>query len=352
MLDRLVADGPELGLQVAAYVNGKLTVNAWAGIADASTGQPVDEDTLFPVYSSTKGVAATIIHILAERGQLSYDEPIASIWPEFAANGKSAITLRHALSHSAGIPQMPTGITAPDLVDWTAMCERVAALTPQWTPGTRIEYHAVTYGWILGEVARRVDGRPFEQMLKEEVADRIGVEAMYCGAPDEVDARIATIVEPEPMMVEDDGLPKAIPHYVTPLGYWMNRPEGRRACIPASTGVMSANAIAKHYAALLPGGVDGVELLPASRIKTATTPQTLEHPENDDYPKNWGLGYQLGGEGSIYGGIDAFGHGGYGGSIGFADPVLGLAVGVTKNHFNALGTTQDIVNELRAHLRR
>lgn len=354
LIDRLVAEGKERGLQVAAYVDGKLVVNASAGVADASTGRLVDERTLFPVFSVTKGVAATIIHRLVERGLLAYDETIATYWPEFAARGKESITLQQALNHSAGLPQMPRPLTFTELNDWDAMCARIADLTPLWTPGTRIEYHAITYGWLVGEVARRVDGRPFGQLLAEEIARPLGVEdAMFVGIPDDVESRIAILEEPGAVPMPDDGSPQSIPAWMWPLHTWMNRPDARRACIPASNGIMSALALACHYAALLPGGVDaidgidGVELLPASRVRLATVPQKPEHPENDDYPRNRALGYSVGLDESRPGLVRTFGHGGYGGCNAFAEPDRRLAIAINKNLLNQHDSASEIVQEIR-----
>lgn len=351
LLDSLVAEGKERGLQVAAFVDGQLVVSAWAGVANSESGQLVDEETLFPVFSTTKGIAATIIHLLAERGALSYDDPISRVWPEFRANGKERITLRQAMNHSSGIPQMPAGISYADLCDWDVMCRKIAALAPMWPPGTRMEYHAMTYGWILGEVARRVDGRPFPQMLADEIRRPLGIESMYAGIPDEVESRVALLEEYEiEAPPPDDGKPQAVPASLGPLHALMNRPDVRRACIPATNGIMSALAIARHYAALLPGGVDGVRLLPHERVRIATEMQKPDHPENDDYPRTWGLGYILGGNGSLYGDASAFGHTGYGGSFGFADPQCGLAVGLTKNLFHREDTPRMIVDELRSSI--
>jgi CubicO group peptidase (beta-lactamase class C family) len=228
------------------------------------------------------------------------------------------------------------------------MCSRVADLAPLWTPGTRIEYHALTYGWILGEVARRVDGRNFARLLREEITQPLGTEGIFVGIPDEAESRVARLEEHNPAPPPpDDGTPQSVPSSLGPIFAWMNRPDVRRACIPASNGVMSALAIARHYAALLPGGVDGIQLLPDERIRLATEPQKPEHPENADYPKNWGLGYAIGGEGSLFGGPRAFGHGGYGDSTGFADPEAGMAVGLTKNLYNGDRTTRVVLETLR-----
>jgi hypothetical protein len=141
LLDQLVERDIECGLQAAAYFNGELIVDAWAGVADPASGRKVEAETLFTVWSCGKGVAATIIHLLVERGLLTYDTPLASVWPEFGTHGKQAITMRHVLTHTAGIPQIPDGISPADLLDWATMCRRVADLEPLWPPGTAMAYH-------------------------------------------------------------------------------------------------------------------------------------------------------------------------------------------------------------------
>lgn len=347
LLNNLVADGRERGMQVAAYVDGRLAVNAWAGVADASSGRLVDEGTLFPVYSTGKGMTATLIHQIVERGLISYETPIAEVWPEFGTHGKDRITLRQALNHSSGIPQMPAGLSHAELCDWDTMCRKIAELEPLWTPGTRMEYHAMTFGWILGEVARRVDGRPFAKLLEEEICRPLGIKTMFAGIPDEVESLVAMLEESGAKPPLDDGKPQSVPVFIRPLGAWMNRPDARRACIPASNGIMNALAIARHYAALLPGGVDGIELLPPERVRLATVMQKPEHPANEDYPKDSGLGYHIGGNGAYYGNASAFGHGGYGGSDGFADPELRLAVGWTRNLFANEWPWRPILDALR-----
>lgn len=170
---------------------------------------------------------------------------------------------------------------------------------------------------------------------------------MFAGIPDDVEPRVAVLEEYglEPQQ-PDDGLPRSVPLALGPLHAWMNRPDVRRACIPASNGIMNAVAIARHYAALLPGGVDGIHLLTPERIKLATEPQKPDHPQSEDYRKDWGLGYHTGGE--LYRDESAFGHGGYGGSNGFADPRCRLAVGLTKNLFHKDDTVKLIIDELRS----
>jgi CubicO group peptidase (beta-lactamase class C family) len=350
LLNQFVEEDLERGLQVAVYLHGELIVDACAGVADPATGRKVDSDTLFPIFSTTKGIAATLVHLLVERGKLSYETPIAGVWPEFAAHGKGGITLRHALNHSASLALMPLGVTRADLSDWSTMCAKIAALKPVTPPGAEMAYHAITYGWILGEVARRVDGRSFGQMLREEICLPLGLtRSLFVGIPDDVEPLVA-ILERKPADASpamDDSIPQAIPSLLQPLHDWMNRSDARRACIPASNGIMTARAIARHYAALLPGGVDGVELLPPSRIRSALAPQAYANMLPDDPPLNQRLGYTVGHASSL----SAFGHNGYGGSVGFADLERGLAFGFARNRFDHEGTLPRILETLREAVR-
>ncbi len=349
MLQGYTADGTERGVQLAVYWRGRLVVHAWAGTADVRDGRPVRADTLFPIYSTGKGILATIIHRLVERGALAYDQAIASVWPEFAAHGKEHITIAEALNHSAGIPQVPAVENMAEFHNWDAMCRKVAALVPRWPPGTRMEYHAITYAWILGETARRITGKTVPELLRDEICRPLGITEFYLGIPDTVESRVAFLEGAawQPPAVEDP----AIPNWLGSLVDWMNRPDARRACIPASNGIATAEAIARHYAALLPGGVNGVELLPPSRVALAAALQKPALSQDQDYPKCWGLGYQIGGPGSAYGESPrAFGHAGYGGSIGFADPTCDLAVGLTKNWFHAPDGVGRILDEIRREI--
>jgi CubicO group peptidase (beta-lactamase class C family) len=147
----------ETGIAVAAYYRGELVVDAFAGAADPSSGKLVDEHTLFSVFSVTKGVTALALHIQADRGLLNVQEPIARYWPEFANNGKESTTIEQALSHRAGIPQMPKGVTPELMANWDWMVEQIAQHTPIFPPGTANSYHVLVWGWILGEVVIRTD---------------------------------------------------------------------------------------------------------------------------------------------------------------------------------------------------
>lgn len=355
LLATLVREGKERGVQLAAYVDGELVVDAWAGIADPASQRPVTGDTLFPVFSATKGVAATLIHWLVERGQLTYDTPVAEVWPEFAAHGKAGITVRHVLNHTAGLPNIPMGIGLPELLDWETMCRAMAELSPVSAPGTQMCYHAVTFSWLVGEVARRVDGRRFAQMLDEEICRPLNLTGLFVGIPAEVEPRVAILEEVfapgQTPARPDDSVPQSIPGWMWPLVTWMNRPDVRRACIPASNGIMTARALARHYAALLPGGVGGVELLPPERVRLATQLQVPSVNPADGAQQRRGLGYLLGGDPNLMGSRPAaFGHGGYGGALGFADPDYRLAVGFTKNFYSPNNSASQVLCELRESL--
>lgn len=334
LLNNLVAEGKERGVQATVYLDGQLVVDAWAGVADVRTGRSVDGDTLFPVFSTTKGIFSTVIHILAERGKIDYDTPIAHYWPEFAANGKENILVRHALAHTAGIPYMPEGVTADQICDWDFMCAAVAQLKPASPPGVKQAYHAITFGWIVGEVARRVDGRSVPQLLADEICRPLGITRMFCGIPDEVEPETAFLEFSSKVSVASPPPPHDIPPFMMPLHEQMNRPEVRRAPQPGYGGIMSARAVARHYAALLPGGVDGVELIPPSRVKIAIEEQ-IPSGGYGEIDTRKSLGYLLGILAPAMGpSPTAFGHGGHGGSVGFADLRYRLAVGVTRNRLS------------------
>lgn len=349
LLDRLVASGQSSGVQVAAYLDGRLVVDAWAGEADAD-GRMVDGETLFPVYSTSKGIAATAVHRLVERGVLAYDDPIARYWPEFGANGKSAITLRQALNHTAGMPQMPEHGTMADTCDWAGMCRAIAAMPPILPPGTRSIYHAITYGWIIGETASRADGRPFPRILAEEVSRPLGLTGAFIGIPDTVEPRVVAVewlapATPPPAPATPPAPPdpiteRSIPAWVQPLEAWINRPDVRRACIPASNGIMNARSVAKHYAALTGGTVDGVRLLSDATIAEAT------RATGPDLRR--GLGYGLYGPDADPGAV--FGHGGYGGSNAFADRRTRFAFCLARRRMSDPGSADPVASEIRAAL--
>lgn len=343
VLDAAVADGSESAVQVAAYLRGEMLVDAWAGPA----AWRVDGHTLFPFFSTGKGIAATAVHRLVERGVLSWDDPIARHWPEFAAAGKGGITLRHALNHTAGLPMMPETPSAASVTDWDAMCAFLAASAPLHAPGAHRHYHAITYSWLLGETARRADGRDFGRIIAEEVCRPLGIDTLFFGLPASARARCvdaeqvlppAVAVSPPPP--PDPVAQRAIPPWVWPLEDWINRDDIRQACIPASNGMGNARALARHYASLVGKGVAGVRLLGDATIAAATRWDPLVDGAVPGAGR-WGLGYGLQGPDEAPGAV--FGHGGYGGSTGFVDVRNGLAVGIVKSRMG--GTLTGLIIE-------
>jgi CubicO group peptidase (beta-lactamase class C family) len=340
-IDRLVESGTERGVQVAVYRDGEQMVDAVAGLADPASGRPVDAGTVFYNYSIVKGATATIAHILAERGLFGYDTPVAELWPEFAAHGKQAVTMRQVLNHTAGVPGVPLDSTVEDLCDWDKMCAAIADAELWWEPGTKVGYHAYTFGYIVGEVVRRATGKPISQVLAEEVAGPLGVAGeLWFGMPASEQHRLARL-EDEPGAAEAAAqmmasLPPDLPMFrsappeLFPGAEFGNRPDILAADIPAG-GKTSARAIARMYAALL-GEVDGVRLLTPERLAEATTVSSSGPDEVFGQPTTWGLGYGIGGPGADP--RDAptvFGLGGVGGSFACGDTASGLAWAVTKN---------------------
>ena len=340
----------EHGLQVSVYHRGELIVDACAGTMAGDDSALVESDTLFPVFSCSKAVTATIIHRLAETGILDYDTPIVQYWPEFAANEKSAITLRHVLTHAAGLWALPTTLDLKTAQDWDAACEQMTTLTPAHEPGANIQYHAITYGWIVGAVACKRTGLSFPELLKREICDPLGITDLYIGLPESEQGRVCTLYEnvDAPDFVEVSGKQaEAIPASVRPLYRMMNRPEIRRASIPATSGITNTKTLAKHFAALLPGGVEGVELLPESRIRIAT--ERPNYPNYHGEPPHWMLGYNTLEDWNLPHRPLTFGHAGYGGSISFADPNRQLAVAITKNHYNTCNHSSQILSLIKQH---
>lgn len=355
-IDQLVDSGAERGLQVAVYQRGKLVVDAVAGIADPSTGRKVTSDTPFYCFSVVKAAASTVAHMLAERGLFAYDTPVVDLWPEFGAHGKQKVTVRHVLSHTAGVPGVPLDTTVEDLCDWNKMCAAIAASELWWEPGTKIGYHAYTFGYIVGEIVRRATGKPISQVLLEEVSGPLGVgNQMYFGMPRSEQHRLA-MLEDAPMdpqalaamasMPPDLPMFKAAPMSLMPNAEFGNRAGILAADIPAG-GKTSARATARMYAALL-GEVDGIRLISPARLREVTTAAATGIDEVFGMPTTWALGYSIGRPGAMDSG-SVFGVGGVGGSFAYGDTSTGIAFAMTKNRltqdFNAAAQLAQLVTD-------
>ncbi|MBW8814195.1 MAG: beta-lactamase family protein [Caulobacterales bacterium] len=349
-MDAAVASGAETGLQVVAYHRGRKVIDLCAGLADPQAGRPVTPDTLFNVYSVTKAVAATALHIQAERGLVDYDAPIATYWPAFAANGKAAATVRHALTHRAGVPQMPAGVTPEMICDWAAMTDAIADLPPLAPPGEKTLYQSMTFGWIVGEIVRRTDpkGRDFRQFVLDEIAQPLGLADLWIGIPDAAEPRVAVMSDrnaDDPVPPDTTLWTQSMPPAVALSPRVFARPDVRRACIPGVGGIFTARDEARFWAMLAEGGaLDGVRLLSADRVAGFST--LREHGDEPD-PVMFGIplpisvgGYWVGGPRVT--GPRAIWHPGAGGSIGWADPDHRLAVAICHNRmFNTRSPDDD-----------
>jgi CubicO group peptidase (beta-lactamase class C family) len=325
-LEQLVVEGPERGLQFAAYQGGALIVDAWAGHMDETDRRPVDGQTLFNMSSCGKGVAATCLHLLVDRGQVSYAAPVAEYWPEFAARGKARITVQQVLSHRSGIPQTPAGSDAAMLVDWARMCAAIAELEPIFEPGTRTAYQAVNFGYLVGEIVRRVDGRPIGEFLQQEIARPLGAESLFFGVPRTALDRVATIGEASVTREQADRPPPTL------QAATFNRDDVRMAAIPSTGAIANARSLARHYALLAQGGeLDGVRLLSPERIRLASALQTEQVDEFYKVAIKRSLGYRLGNDTGPGAGPRAFGHVGNG-MFAYADPDAQTGVAFLRNY--------------------
>lgn len=346
------------GAQMAVYKNGKRVLDVGGGIARKRTGVPVRPDTMFVIFSSTKGMAALAMLMLYERMKFHYDEPVVKYWPSFASQvpDKKMVTIRHIMSHRGGFPNGPSWLTARYWPDREAIRRAMEEVPLAWTPGEKNGYHAMNFGHMVNELIERIDGRDCGRFLAEEVFAPLGVKDFYVGLPEDeaLEARVAWVERPEGGMTaaqltgvtSTDSRPEGgeqppivaagqrltaepdAAHADTPeLSDPFNRPAVWRAVLPAAGGIATARDLAKVYAALALGGeLDGVRLVKKESLDHATTPTTRqgEIDQTIRMPMRWGTGWHMGGYGRG-GSLRTFGHGGMGGQVGFADPDTGLA---------------------------
>lgn len=338
--DAFVADFTEhgeVGAACCAYVGGRKVVDLWGGMADRKTGRPWAEDTLTLVYSTTKGVTAICAHHLAEKGELDLDAPLATYWPEFAAQGKGSVTVRQTMAHRAGLPTLEPKLPVEQALAWEPAVSALAAQAPLWEPGSRHGYHAVTYGWLVGEVIRRVSGRSPGRYLAEEIAGPLGLD-LYIGLPPSEEHRVSRLVPaPAPQMTREAlaALPaeqierlramadpsslvqRALNPTDPPFNF--NKPEVHAAELPGANGIATAAALARLYAATV-GEVDGVRLLSSDTVASATVEQSSGPDEVLGVDTRFGSGFFLHSTFEPLMGPRSFGHSGAGGSLALADP--------------------------------
>ncbi len=303
----------DVGASAAVFVDGEPVVDIWGGFADAARTIPWQRDTITNVWSTTKTMVALCMLILADRGEVDLTAPVARYWPEFAAAGKDGVQLRHVLAHTAGLPDFAPPVTAADLYDWPAVTARLAAQPPRWAPGTTAGYHALTQGFVLGEVIRRVTGRRPGAFFAGEVAGPLGAD-FHIGLPAEHDHRVAPVIAPPAGAAAGAGIRVSD----------SNSPAWRRAQIPAAGGFGNARSVAAVQSVLACGGtVDGVRLLSAAGCEPAWQEQYRGLDQVLDTTMRYGMGYGMYGR--------SVGWGGWGGSLVMVDPDSRMAVAYVMN---------------------
>jgi len=338
-LDELVAGGGEVGLQAAVMKDGVLVADAQSGVTDPAIGKPVSAGSLFFAGSTAKGVLSSLVHALVAAGRLDYDLRLTEVWPEFAANGKGDVTVRHVLMHQAGVPGLPYDLTAEQFCDWQHMCEILATAMPWWPAGTAFGYHAQTFGFLLGETLQRATGARLADLLQGVLSGPLGVaDELHFAVPasllDRVALQVAPLGPPPPRPAPGSPLARAMPPAATPNAAFANRRDVLSAQIP-SMGTMSARAATRLYAALL-GHVPGVRLLSDEQLAAVATvvysgPDRVMEMDN----VSWSLGYSpsrptraASRPGSTFGMV------GTNGSAAYADIDTGVAIALMRNRFS------------------
>ncbi|MBF0677922.1 MAG: beta-lactamase family protein [Devosia sp.] len=340
------ADRPQMGASLHIVRGGETVADLWGGVADARDGRLWEKDTPTTIFSCTKGLVSILAARLVEEGRLDYQAPVAQYWPAFAAAGKENVTVGEALSHQAGLSAPRADLSEDDIVDWDRVVSVLAAQEPLWTLGTGYQYHALTHGWVAGEIVRRVTGKSVGTYFRELIAAPLGVDA-WIGLPDEHAERPAHIRVSQPLQdlwAEEAKKPAPNwPYKAMTLGHALpvdlvsetggfNAARIRTAEIPGAGGIASAEAMATMWSAVV-APTRGVRLLNNATIANATRAQSQGKPVFGGDPpySRWGYGFQLDSEARRYLGDACFGHDGAGGQVGFADPTRQIGFGFVTN---------------------
>ncbi|MCX4678446.1 beta-lactamase family protein [Streptomyces sp. NBC_01433] len=341
--ERNFAERDELGAAVTVLVDGAPVADLWGGWADEARTRRWERETLVNIWSTTKGPTALCAHILADRGLLDLQAPVARYWPEFAAAGKESVLVRHLLSHRSGLAGLRQPHTLAELYDWELTCARLAATEPWWEPGTRSGYHAITYGFLVGEVVRRISGLLPGEFLRQEITGPLGID-FTIGLPEQDTYRVAELVQAKPARAAQAALlaqlePVAVASLLNPATgrAVANTPEWRAAEIPAANGHGTARAVASLYGILAGrGSLEGRRILSREAAERVREGQggcrDLVVGGGFAHETEIALGVWLSGPNRSYGpNPRAVGHDGAGGSCGLADPESGVALGYVMN---------------------
>ena len=317
------AEGLERGARFTLVEAGEVVLDLWAGHADREGRRPFDERTLTTIFSTTKALAALLIARLVDQGRLAYDLPVAEVWPEFAQAGKAAVTVEQALSHQAGLCGFPEPMDPSLWLDWDAICAKLAAMAPLWAVGSASGYHPLTFGYIAGEIFRRVDGRTMGAALREDLAQPFGLD-LWIGLPDSEAARVADLQRPSALPDFGEHNEPTRVAFLTPWSSVGGRSqaEWRRAEIPSANGHATAQALARLMGALADDGwLEGEEILSPALIAEAARERIRGQDLVLPFVMSWGAGFMRNETETPWGpGLRSFGHSGWGGSCAFADP--------------------------------
>jgi CubicO group peptidase (beta-lactamase class C family) len=331
------ARGEEVGASVAVAIGGEPVVDLWGGTRDAAGTLPWLADTICNGMSVGKAVAATCVHVLVDRGLVDLDAPVARYWPEFAANGKAGLLVRWVLDHRAGLPYLTDDLWPGAIYDWQAMTAALAAQAPIWEPGTQPAYHIRTFGFLLGEIVRRVTGKTLGHFFRDEIAEPLGID-FHIGLGDQEIARCAEFVaRPEAPAADPDApFARAGRQWPSPLDY--NSAAFRRAEIPSSNGHGNARSVARFYSILANGGtLDGVRVLGRDIVAQASAEQYTAKEAVIGRTNRQALGFLLNSPAFPIGpSTRAFGQSGMGGAMGMCDPDGRLAFGYIQSKMHSV----------------
>ncbi len=343
VFEQILASGEDVGASVAVAVDGKLVVDLWGGYMDDKRLEAWEKDTIVNVFSSTKTMAALCVLVLADRRDLDLHAPVARYWPEFAANGKSSIEVRHVLGHTAGLSGWEEPMSQEDLYDWDVATSRLAAQAPWWEPGTASGYHATTQGYLLGEIVRRVTGVTIGRFFAKEIAEPLGAD-FHIGLAAEHDHRVARLVPPDalPMEVVPGSILERTVTNPPIEADWAATDGWRRAEIPAANGHGNARSMAQIQSILACGGeVSGIRFLSRDGWARVFEVQSDGVDLVLGMPVRFGMGYAVSSEGMPFqAGPHAFFWGGWGGSLIVNDPDERLTFAYAMNRMGQ-GTVGD-----------